>query len=96
MHATIILEPLDVLQLQNKINTYFWELGTYDKDITYAEVLQQLHITHEQCTFALSSTVKKSKLFLDRNVKDICINAYMKEPGMMWQVKDDIQYVLDT
>ena len=88
MHATVILAPLDVdenvqhemyVQLQSKISTYLQELGTGGKDITYTQFLQELHITHEQCILASHSILRKPKLFLKRNLKDICINAYMKD-----------------
>ena len=94
MYATIMLEPLDVnenaqhkiyIQLESKINRYLQKLSTDGKDVIYIQFLKELDITHEQYILALCSILKKPKLFLKRNVKDICINAYMKDLAVAWQ-----------
>ena len=40
--------------------------------------------------------MKKPKLFIERSVKDVFINAYIKDLVMAWQANHDIQYVLDV
>ena len=95
LHATLILKPVDVdenaqhekyVQLQSNITTYLQEHGIDGNDITYTQSLQPfLHIIHEQYILTLCSTLKKPKLFLQRNVKDICINAYME--AWLWHGK---------
>ena len=98
MHTTVILEPLHVdenvqyeiyVQLQSRINTYLQELGTDGKDITYPQ-FYKCFITQEQLMLALCSTKRKCKLFLQMNVKDIHINAYIKDLVMAWQANYDI------
>ena len=65
-------------------------------DITHTQFLQELHTTYEQYILSLCSTLKKSKLLLKRNLKDICINANMKDMIMPWQTNHDIQCLLDA
>ena len=103
MHATIILEPLDVdenpqhkVYVQRKINIYLKELDTDGKDITYIQFLQELHITHELYILVLCSTLRKPRLFLKRNKKGSIIKASMKDLVMARQTNQDIHYILDS
>ena len=105
MHATIILEPLDVdenpqhevyVQLQRKISIYLKELDTDGTDITYIQFLQELHITHELYILVLCSTLRKPRLFPKRNKKDSIIKASMKDLVMARQTNQDIHYILDS
>ena len=53
-------------------------------------------MTHEQYMLTLHGTLKEPKLFIKMNMKDICINLYVKGLVKAWQANYDIQYVLDA
>ena len=63
---------------------------------SHIQFLQELDITHEQYILVIGRTLKKLRLSLKRNVKDICINVYMKDLVMAQQVNQEFQYVLDA
>ena len=63
--------------------------------INFEQILSELKISYQTYILALRSTIKKKKVFLKRNLREIFINNYMNQLVHVWKANHDIQYVLD-
>ena len=104
MNETKILYPLDDDNIRNKdsyvklftqINKFIQKKYKEKQFIKFNEILNELNISYELYILALRSTIKKRKIFLKRDLEEICINNYMTQLVNVWNANHDIQYVLD-
>ena len=63
--------------------------------INFKQILSELKISYQTYILALRSTIKKKKVFLKRNLREIFINNYLNQLVHVWKANHDIQYVLD-
>ena len=57
--------------------------------ISIEDFLQNLSLTHDEYITALRSCLKRPSVFLQRNMNELRINAYL------WKDNMDLQYILD-
>lgn len=105
MKETGILCPLDkVEQFElgetgkkhlEKINELMQSLYKKPRQLTHAEMLNELDLTEEEYIIAVRSSIKAPKVFLKRGSLEVGINAYNKDILCLFESNMDIQFILD-
>jgi len=62
---------------------------------TYEEFLENINLNHEDYLNIIRANLKKTKVFLKRNLNEIMINNYNTKILQVHQANMDIQFILD-
>ena len=66
------------------------------KDITFDELLAELHLNEESCLLAIRSLINTPTIFLRRKSDEIRINNYNSVCLTVWRANMEIQFVPDV
>ena len=64
-------------------------------DVKFEDFLKTINCSFEDYIDAVRTSIKGPKIFLQRNLREIRINPYMKNLVSAWKANHDIQFVLD-
>ena len=64
-------------------------------DVKFEDFLMTINCSFEDYIDAVRTSFKGPKIFLQRNLREIRINPYMKNLESAWKANHDIQFVLD-
>nr|KAG5686477.1 hypothetical protein BaRGS_030059 [Batillaria attramentaria] len=111
MPETMILEPIkdqdlsdnpnaakrmrDQLKKQAKAISERLKTLRPEDDIQIADMLREQDMTMEQYIMALRTTIKRSKVFLKRDISERRTNAYNTDILTLWRANMDLQYIVD-
>ena len=98
MNKTKLLEPYegDNREKYEKLYTKIQdELNSKNKHDSLDECLTKLEMTEEDYIKAVTTSIKRPKVFLKRKLSEIRINPYMKNLLGAWKANHDIQFVVD-
>ena len=89
-------ERLFLKQKVGDIKRYLTELADpSESNLTFEQFIETFELSEEQYTLAVRSSLKTSKVFLKRDIKEIYINNYNDMILEMQQSNMDIQFVFD-
>ena len=102
MPETTILEPYEGdenerIRLENIFTRIKNQLDdTKDgSDVKFEKFLKTINCSFEDYIDAVRTSIIGPKIFLQRNLREIRINPYMKNLVSAWKANHDIQFVLD-
>ena len=102
MPETIILEPYEGdenerIRLENIFTRIKNQLDDmkHGSDVKFEDFLKTINCSFEDYIDAVRTSIKGPKIFLQRNLREIRINPYMKNLVSAWKANHDIQFVLD-
>lgn len=104
MPQTSILYPLKEeeyplrsqgLEWYKKIKECMEKLYKKPRDVSFADVLDELGLDEEKYMFAIRSKIKLPKLYLKRGSLDVSTNAYNRDLLCLFEANMDIQFILD-
>lgn len=104
MPQTAILYPLredentlrsQGLEWYKKIKECMETLYKKPREVSFADVLDELEMDEDKYMFAIRSKLKLPKLYLERGSFDVATNAYNRDILCLFESNMDIQFVLD-
>ena len=102
MPETTILEPYEGdenerIRLENIFTRIKNQLDDMKdgSDVKFEDFLKTINCSFEDYIDAVRTSIKGPKIFLQRNLREIRINPYMKNLVSAWKANHDIQFVLD-